>query len=147
MDDRYATLRDSMDENLRNAYDKYVDHIVRGCSPFEAALRVHIRPEDAPQWVRFAESDEYVIARKKVVLEAMNPSTEWSANTAIMHLLRLVENPLEKGSTKLNAIKELNVLLGITTVDAEGRTRRNEMSWEDVLRLAREKKAAGERVH
>jgi hypothetical protein len=144
---RSTTTRGYIDEDLKRIYDIYVDHQMRGCTPVEAALRVHVLEDQVSKWVRVAESDPYVIERKRASLKALDVNTAWSAETAIIHLLRLVENPYEKGSVKLGAVDRLNVLLGITEVDAVGNTRRTGMSIKELLRLTPNARSADPKVH
>jgi len=141
--------RGYIDDDLARIYNLYVDNLMRGCTPEESALRLHILPEHVAKWVRTAESDPYVIERKKAALKAFDAKTEWTVNTAIIHLIRMVENGWEKGNVRLGAIKELNVLLGITTVDADGNTRVSGLSDEEATQIARERRAAreGRQVH
>lgn len=47
----------------------------------------------------------------------------WDVKLAALELLNMVNNPFVKDATRLTAIKELNVLFGITVVDDTGRTR------------------------
>jgi hypothetical protein len=121
MDYPNATYQGYIDEDLKRAYDAYVENIMRGCTPVESALRVRVAAERVVEWVRVAEQDPYVIERKKAAMKAFDANTAWSAETAVIHLLRMVENPYEKGSVKVAAIDRLNVLLGITEVEATGK--------------------------
>jgi hypothetical protein len=121
MDYPNATYHGYIDEDLKRIYDAYIDNIMRGCTPFESALRVHVAADRAPEWVRVAEQDPYVIMRKAAALKAFDANTAWSAETAVIHLLRMVENPYEKGTVKVAAIDRLNVLLGITEIEATGK--------------------------
>ncbi|TDN69082.1 hypothetical protein [Paraburkholderia sp. BL10I2N1] len=137
---RTAT-RGYIDEDLKRIYDLYIDNQMRGCTPIEAALRVHVLEEHVAKWVRTAESDPYVIERKRAALKALDANTAWSAETAIVHLLRLVENPYEKGSVKVAAIDRLNVLLGITEVDAAGNTRKTGHTLADFYKMTADQPA------
>lgn len=47
----------------------------------------------------------------------------WDVKMAAWEYLQLINNPFVKDSTRLSAIKEMNVLFGITVVDDNGRTR------------------------
>jgi hypothetical protein len=47
----------------------------------------------------------------------------WNTKTSIHELLSLVRNPYAKDATRLQAAKELNVLVGITVVDENGKTK------------------------
>lgn len=132
------TQRGYIDDDLARIYNLYVDHQMRGCTPVEAALRVHVPEEHVAKWVRTAESDPYVIERKAAAMKAFDVNKAWSAETAMVHLLRLVENPYEKGNVKVMAIDRLNTLLGITIIDAAGNTRRAGHTLDDFYRMAAE---------
>ncbi|WP_217478297.1 hypothetical protein, partial [Staphylococcus aureus] len=47
----------------------------------------------------------------------------WNPKTALHELLQMVRDPTVKDSSRLSAIKELNVLAEITFVDESGKTR------------------------
>ncbi|MEX3930860.1 hypothetical protein AB4Y32_03405 [Paraburkholderia phymatum] len=79
--------------------------------------------KNAEQLGLAAELNPYVKARFDAALEAKKPTQLWTANKSISRLLRLIENPNSKGSDKMAAIKELNVLCGITVIDEQGRSR------------------------
>lgn len=57
----------------------------------------------------------------------------WNERLAVHRLLTIAQNPFEKGSTQVNAVKELNVLVGITIIDEGGKSRRG-ASMEDFYR-------------
>ena len=48
----------------------------------------------------------------------------WNEKLAVHRLLTIAHNPFEKGSTQVSAVKELNVLTGITIIDEAGKTRK-----------------------
>ncbi|SAK95253.1 hypothetical protein AWB78_05321 [Caballeronia calidae] len=113
----------NFDPALRQAYDKYVDNLMRGADKGEAAMRAGVSMNGWQEWVRGAETDPYVIQLMKERLEALNVHELWNDKLAVLTLRRIVENAV-KSSDQLNAAKELNVLLNITEVDEAGRTRK-----------------------
>lgn len=121
MDYPNATYHGYIDEDLKRIYDAYVDNIIRGCTLHESAMRVHVAADRVVDWVRIAEQDPYVIHRKTAAMKVFDANTAWNAETAVIHLLRMVENPYEKGTVKVAAIDRLNVLLGITEIEATGK--------------------------
>jgi len=132
----YDPIKDNISAELRRIYSTYIEQIVwRGCTKQEAALRVGVDPDQVEQWIRNAETDPYVLHLIEQETAKLDPQKAWSANAAIVHLLRLVENPTEKGSVKLGAIDRLNVLLGITEVDSAGNTRKLGHTLADFQRL------------
>lgn len=50
----------------------------------------------------------------------------WGVKMAAWEYLQLVNNPFVKDSTRLSAIKELNVMFNITMIDEQGRTRKGQ---------------------
>lgn len=88
-----------------------------------------------------------MIERKRAALKALDAKTAWSAETAVVHLLRLVETPYEKGTVKLGAIDRLNVLLGITIIDGKGNTRRGGLTLDDLLKMTPSAPGTASRAH
>lgn len=147
MSDAPNKLPNHLPDDLRHLYDRYIDHTMRGCTFFDAALRVGIPKESASLWVSRAEDDRYVIAKRAFLMGAFNPRNVWTPAEATLSLLRIANSETERGSTRIAAMKELNVMMGYVTLPEEER-RGPGFSFDDVLRAAREKKAAAEsKVH
>jgi len=53
---------------------------------------------------------------------AMDPKSLWSVKQSIHELVSLMNHPFTRCSTKLAALRELNVLFNITMIDEAGRT-------------------------
>lgn len=70
-----------------------------------------------------AESNPYFRKRFEPRLKDKNPNDLWDGNKALHALLKLVQSESVRDSTRLNAIKELNILLGITELDEKGQTK------------------------
>jgi hypothetical protein len=71
------------------------------------------------------EALEHNLVYRKIFAEkfaAVKMERMYGPKLAVYELLSLMNNPFTKCSTKLSAIKELNVLFGITVVDEAGRT-------------------------
>jgi hypothetical protein len=114
----------NFDPALKLAYDKYVDNIMRGATQYEAAMRAGASHSAWQDWIRSAETDPYVIQLMKERLESMKVLELWNEHVAILKLARLADDTNAKDSTRFMAMKELNVLCGITQVDEAGRTRK-----------------------
>jgi hypothetical protein len=78
---------------------------------------------NAQERVIYLEGTDWYITEFEKRLAAKTAQELWSANTAINRLLQRIEDPAEKGTVQVMAIKELNVLTGITVEDENGRTR------------------------
>jgi hypothetical protein len=113
----------NIDSPLRKAFDTYVEEVMSGQSCVEAALRAGIPEENIGKWVRLAETDAYVIERKAELAKQFKVEEHWNPVAAVLGLLRMANDRYEKGINRLNAMRELNVICGITIVDGDGRVR------------------------
>ncbi|NIF88868.1 hypothetical protein [Burkholderia sp. Cy-637] len=66
------------------------------------------------------------------MIEAMTDASEgsglWSAKKAVVRLLAIIEHPDTRDAARISAIKELNVLSGITVIDDKGNTKAGGLS-------------------
>jgi hypothetical protein len=72
------------------------------------------------------EALEHNVVYRKIFIQAFSQvkiGDMWDVKMAAFEYLQLINNPFVKDSTRLAAIKELNVLFGITIVDEGGRTK------------------------
>ncbi|GAB3629272.1 hypothetical protein PTE30175_05205 [Pandoraea terrae] len=119
---------DAMRTLHQEQFDKFVEFRIRGISSnvaFAKAFPRYSRPGDlrnAMERVTYLESTDWYIDEFEKRLAAKTAQELWPVNTAINRLLQRVEDPAEKGSTRVLAIKELNVLTGIT-VEEGGQTK------------------------
>lgn len=116
-------------EDNKSFYDKYIALRVQGYDPRTAFLRVfgaeHM-PDGAQAIDRRLEGIEatnYFNTHFNAALEATPVSQMWHPKRALNELLCVVRGPYVKDSTKLNAIKELNIMVGIVIVDENGKTK------------------------
>lgn len=104
----------------------YADYRVVGWNAEKAFTRVFGTDyADLHLYARIEALEHNLVYRKVfahkfgiVKLEEM-----YGPKLAVYELVSLMNNPFTKCSTKLSAIKELNVLFGITIVDESGKTR------------------------
>jgi hypothetical protein len=113
----------------KSFFDKYISLRVQGHDQRTAFLRVfgieHL-PQDAQGQQRrleAIESTDYFNTHFNAALEAIKVSDMWNPKRALNELLCVVRGPYVKDSTKLNAIKELNIMVGIVIVDENGKTK------------------------
>src|ERR1700724_2307079 len=109
MDDNKITNYRNIDAQLKKAFDLYIDQIMSGQTHFEAALRAGVPEENLVQWVRLAETDQYVVARKAELEEQFKVHEHWNPATAVLSLLRMINDRYEKGANRIAAMRELNV--------------------------------------
>ncbi|KVU80062.1 hypothetical protein WK73_04505 [Burkholderia ubonensis] len=94
-----------------------------------------------------AESNPYFRKRFEPRLKDKDPNDLWDSNKALNALLKLVESPTVRDSVRLNAIRELNILLGITELDEKGGTKLLDRSLADFYRMRIESQNGGNRLN
>jgi hypothetical protein len=118
--------RDFAEAN-RQYFDPYVEYRVRGYHPHVAFRRVFgedYMDSNAPQRIEMAEHNPYFRERFATRLKEIKIEELWNEKTSIHELLSLARNPFAKDTTRLNAAKELNILIGITVTDENGKTKK-----------------------
>lgn len=108
-------------------FNEYVAYRVHGYHPHVAFRRVfgeeqlgsngHLKVDEI-------EHNPWVRAEVKRRLASAQASELWNERISIHELLNMARNVFAKDNTRLAAIKELNVLYGITVTDEKGNTRR-----------------------
>lgn len=107
--------------------DEYVKMRVHGTGTLKAMRRVfgeEYYDSNISARVHALESTEYFKNKFAEVLGATKVDELWNEKLAVHKMLSIVNDDLEKGSTRLKAIQELNVLIGIVIVDENGKTRK-----------------------
>ena len=109
-----------------DAVSEYADYRVMGWNPERAFTRVFGTDyADLYLYARIEALEHNMVYRKVFAAKfgAMELDKMWDAKTSAWELMSVVNNPFTKCSTRLAAIKELNVLFGIVMVDKDGNTR------------------------
>jgi hypothetical protein len=105
-------------------FDAYVEYRVHGYHSSVAFRRIFDEYENiAHLAVDYVEHNPYFRRQFEKRLAEIKMEELWGAKTAAHELLSVARNVFAKDSTRLNAMKELNVLFGITVVDENGKTR------------------------
>lgn len=107
-------------------YDRYVEHRVRGYTAYQSMSKVFGLKAMSQVTFEIAEKLEanpYYIRRFDERLKAIKVEELWNVKTSLHELLCIARSPLSKDSTRLNAVKELNVMVGIVVVDENGKTK------------------------
>lgn len=126
-----ANLPNHLPDDLREIYDRYIDHTMRGCTFYDAAKRIGVPAEQASQWVVKAEDDAYVIAKRALLMGAVDPRKVWSIAESVMTLVRIAKNEGEKAMSRIAAAKELNVMCGYIELPDEEAKRKRGHTLED----------------
>ena len=117
-------------------YNRFVDMRIRGIDRDTAFSRVfprYARPRDgvrAQERAMYLESTEWFQSTFDERLKKAKLSDLWNANVSMNRLLEVIKSPNEKGSTKVAAMREANILAEITFVDENGQTRAGSVSTE-----------------
>lgn len=108
-------------------FDDYIKYRLHGYHSHVAFRRTfgeeHMR-ENHHIKIEECEHNPYVRNKLERLLKEIRPSQLWDEKKAVHELLSLARNVFEKGNVRLGAIKELNVLLGITVQDERGNSRK-----------------------
>lgn len=80
-------------------------------------------PQAGYQRTQDIESSEWYCAAFELKLKELKANDLWNEKESIHQLLSIVRSEMAKDSVRLNAVKELNVLCGITIIDENGKTK------------------------
>jgi hypothetical protein len=105
------------------AFDAYIEYRVKGQHAQSAFVRVFGEDTHSHIICEYIEHNPYYHRQFKKRLKEIKVEELWNDKMAISELLATARNPYFKDSTRLNAIKELNILIGITVVDENGKTK------------------------
>lgn len=109
-------------------FDKYVEMRVHGHSAQTSFMRIFGAahwpgPQQGHVRLDAIESTEYFKNQFAKRLEEVKIHELWDTKKSLHELLNLVRGDYIKDATRLAAAKELNVLVGITIVDENGKTK------------------------
>lgn len=104
-------------------FDAYIEYRVRGYHMSTAFNRVFGEHNKAHLCCEYLEHNDYYHWKFKQRLNEVKASDLWDEKIAIHELLSTVRNPFFKDSTRLQAMKELNILTNIVIVDENGKTK------------------------
>lgn len=106
---------------------EYIDLRVRGWSSIKAMRRIFgedFYDSNVSARVNSLEGTRYYRDEFDEKLKSLKIDEVWTDKIAVHRLLQIVNDESDKGSTRLRAIQELNILIGITIVDENGKTRK-----------------------
>lgn len=126
----FCVAPDSMREDWyvnkhTDMYEDYVEMRLTGVHPSIAFRRIW----GEGYWDQMSQSRIYAIEesnfyRKEFAIRLAATPIEklWDLKKSVHNLVCLSQNPFAKDNTRLGAMKELNVLVGITMIDENGKT-------------------------
>uniref|UniRef100_E1T7F5 Uncharacterized protein n=1 Tax=Burkholderia sp. (strain CCGE1003) TaxID=640512 RepID=E1T7F5_BURSG len=105
-------------------FDAYIELRVKGVPRDMAVMeafeliRLRVSLHNVDQLGRAADANPYVKARFEKELAAKAVKSDlWTQNKAVHNLLKLIEDPRVKDTTRLNAINALNAMCGYLELD------------------------------
>lgn len=122
----YQYALESFAELRKEQFDQYIEYKVHGYHSTVSFRRVFGAEEyDGNAHIKIdnVETNPYYTAMFKERMEAVKTSELWNTKISINELLGVARNPFGKDTAKLAAMKELNIMCGITVVDDSGKTR------------------------
>jgi hypothetical protein len=85
--------------------------------------KANFEDDDRTERVLALERNPYYKERFKKRLHEVKVADMWNTKVALNELLNIMHDIFTKDAVRLSAIKELNLLCGITVVDEAGKTR------------------------
>lgn len=112
--------------NNKEHFDRYIELCIHGYDE-ATALRIVFGEEsvsDGQFWGRIyaIRRNPYYFQNYDKRLKSIKVDDLWNPRTAIALLLKVARSS-EKDSARINAIKELNIITGITVMDEAGNTK------------------------
>ena len=101
---------------------RYTELRVMGHTPYMAAKGAEVPYDMLEEYTNLAETNPTFIALYKEMVAKLDEECGWSRKVSILRLMETINDPYAKRSDKTNAIKEINMLVGITAIDDKGRT-------------------------
>ena len=127
-------------QKFHECFDAYIELRVKGIprdlaviDAFEL-IRLRASLHNVDQLGMAADSNQYVKVRFAKSLAAKATEDLWDGKKAAHNLLKLIEDPRVRDTTRLNAIAQLNVLLGIVEITEKGNTKLIDKSMADFYR-------------
>lgn len=105
-------------------FDAYIEYRLKGVHSHIAFTRLFGADSDSNIKAEMMEHNPYFQREFSARLSALTTEKMWDEKRAVHAFMEMMKNPFFKDSTRLQALKELNVLMGITEVDDAGRTRK-----------------------
>lgn len=127
-------------------FAEYIQYRLHGYHPHVAFRRTFGDQQlttDGHLKVEEIEHNPYVRQKLAALLKVINIAELWDEKIAVHELISLARNVFAKDNTRLGAIKELNVLCGITVTDDKGNTKRG-MSLDEFYKTHGTTKEAAE---
>ncbi len=123
--DEFMTAR--FMEHLREYIDGYIKIRAFGRSG-RAALRAEFGDAYADSskcnsYIDRIECSPYFIYQFPIALDEVKSSQLWSAKIAAVNLIAIAGDSEVRATTRVAAMKELNVMFGVTFIDENGNTR------------------------
>jgi hypothetical protein len=118
-DERFAELNAEL-------FDRYIDMRINGHHP-QVILGKVFGPENDGNGshlrVTHLERNPYYIRNFEARMRNFKVNEVWNANISLHETLKMYRDPMNKCGTRLSALRELNIMVGIVIVDENGKTK------------------------
>jgi hypothetical protein len=129
-DDYLPNAKDFEDEKfaLMNTafFDKYIKLRLEGVGSYRAFRQTFgddLIDGFTTSRIYALERNPYFTKHFKQRFDVMKPADMWSPKVSVFELLQIVKDDMNKATSRISAIRELNVLLGITVIDDLGKSK------------------------
>lgn len=132
MEDEYITTPDDFENehfalNNKGMFDEFIALTVRGVDEYQAMRLVFgdnvMGDQQGVARIYGLKRNPYYKREFPKQLDSVPLGEMWNPRIAIHQLVKLVRNEMAKDTARLAAIKELNVMTGITVMDEAGNTK------------------------
>lgn len=114
-------------EHNQALFDEFIDLVIQGHdmrASFALVFGMEVATDNyTGQRILCTQRNPYYKMRYKKRMEEMPLKELWSVKSSIHNLVKLVRDPEVAASAKLNAIRELNIIYGITMIDENGNSK------------------------
>lgn len=123
----YEFANETFALNNKAIFDEYIEQRVHGVSS-HVAFRIafgeeFVKDNNTTARIYSVEKNPYYKTHFKSRLQGTKVDDLWNPKIAVNHLLSVAVDKFEKGSTRLAAMKELNILANIVIIDENGKTK------------------------
>jgi len=141
-------------QDFHVSFDMYIDQKLRGTASIHALMIAFGKEFTDDQFgisrTYMIENNPYYLRRYNEKLSTLDLGELWNQKTSAIALVTIVKDAEASGNIQLGAIKELNVIFGITVIDENGKTKaagRNFADfYDDVAKERAKRESAAEEV-
>jgi len=116
-----------------NRFEKYLGLIFQGHSKINAARGCGIADQAIMRWISEAETDEFVIARRRQLAASVAPAKVWTRLESLLALKSIAIDETQSPRARISAIAELNLMAGFTEPEKADPSAKRKVSAREYL--------------